>query len=217
MNNVTPPPPPMTVPPLFVIALLPALDVSQNAVVPPNDCVTELPLLIKVAWSAVEELWNCTIPPCPAVCVGGAVTIVAVPAVALFENVSVPKPPAPLTPTTKFWAAAELFVMPMPLMVNANELSVIVNALAPELNTMLFTVIRLERETPVMLDVANVAVSVGELGMVAGIQLAAVFQSPVAGAAFHVALPAKLVPPAASRNSSTSWDHNEGARAETWE
>ena len=36
MSSVTPPPPPMTVPP-FVIALLPALDVSQNAVVPPTD------------------------------------------------------------------------------------------------------------------------------------------------------------------------------------
>ena len=89
-------------------------------------------------------------------------------------------------------------------MVNANALSVIVNALAPALNTMLFTCIRLERERPVMLDVANVAVSVGELGTVAGIQLAAVFQSPVPGAAFHVALPAKLMLAAGSRNSSTT-------------
>ena len=82
-------------------------------------------------------------------------------------------------------------------------MSVIVKALAPALNTMLFTCIRLERERPVMLDVANVAVSVGELGTVAGIQLAAVFQSPVPGAAFHVALPAKLMLAAANRNNST--------------
>jgi len=132
------------------------------------------------------------------------VVTVAVPAVALFWNVSVPKPPTPLTPTAKFWEAAELLVTPTPLIVNANELSVIVNALAPELNTMLFSCIWLERDTPVMLDVTNVAISVGELGMVAGIQLAAVFQSPVAGAAFHVALPAKLVLPATSTNNRTT-------------
>src|SRR5206468_2979259 len=183
---------------------LPALDVSQKAVVPPTDCMAELPLLTNVAWSAVEELWNCTIPPCPPLCVGPAVTTVAVPAVALFANVSVPLPPAPLIPTIKFWSPVELLIMPAPLIVNAKELSVIVNALAPELNTMLFTVIRLEREMPVMLDVANVAVSVGEFGTVPGVQLAAVFQSPVTGAAFHVALPAKLLPAAASKNSCTT-------------
>ena len=54
-----------------------------------------------------------------------------------------------------------------------------------------------------MLDVANVAVSVGELGIVAGVQLAAVFQSPLVGADFHVALPAKLMLAAANRNNST--------------
>src|SRR5436190_5331451 len=194
-NNVTPPPPPMTLPPLLVIALLPAVDVSQNAVLPPTDCVTELPLLIKVAWSAVELLWNCTTAPVPPLCAGAAVVTVAVPAFALFENVSVPWSPFPSTPTTRFWDVAELLIMPTPLMVNANKLSVIVNALAPELNTMLFNCIRLERDTPVMLDLANVAVSVAELGTVAGAQLAAVLQSPVAGAAFHVALPAKLVLP----------------------
>ena len=53
-----------------------------------------------------------------------------------------------------------------------------------------------------MLDVANVAVSVGELGIVAGVQLAAVFQSPLVGADFHVALPAKLML-AANRDNST--------------
>ena len=135
---------------------------------------------------------------------GEAVTKVAVPAVALFENVSVPKPPVPFTPTIKVWVAVELLVKPVPLRVNANALSVIVNELAPELNTMPFSCIWAERETPVMLDVANVAASVAELGTVAGVQLAAVFQSPVEGADFHVALPAKLVLPVASRNSSTT-------------
>src|SRR6266536_6096303 len=40
---------------------------------------------------------------------------------------------------------------------------------------------------------ANVAVSAGPLGTIAGVQLAAVFQSSVAGLAFQVALPAKVL------------------------
>ena len=209
MNNVTPPPPPMTVPPLFVIALSPALDVSQNAVVPPTDCLTELPLLIKVARSyGVVKLHDAALPA--ALCGSGSDQSCGSRPGTVLPNVDVPKPPAPSMPTIKFWVAAELLVTPTPLIVNANELSVIVNALAPELNTMLFTVIRLDRETPVMLDVANVAVSVTELGTVTGVQLAAVPQSPVAGAAFHVALPAKVVLPSASRNNSTSGDKEQG-------
>ena len=66
------------------------------------------------------------------------------------------------------------------------------NALAPALNTMPFASVLSERETPVVLEDANVAVSDGLLGTVRGIQLFAVFQSPVAGLAFHVALPAWL-------------------------
>src|SRR5437660_3777811 len=54
------------------------------------------------------------------------------------------------------------------------------------------------------LEAANVAVSPDELGTVGGVQLAAVFQPPVAGAAFHFALAAKVVPPPASKNSSTT-------------
>src|SRR5204863_7147676 len=72
----------------------------------------------------------------------------------------------------------------------------IVNALAPALNTMpLTSVVALgtERETPVMLEVANVAMSDGPLGGPPAVQFVAVFQSPVAGLANHVALPAKLL------------------------
>jgi len=43
------------------------------------------------------------------------------------------------------------------------------------------------------LERANVAVSAGPLGTVLGVQLAAVFQSSVAGLAFQVALPAKVL------------------------
>ena len=45
----------------------------------------------------------------------------------------------------------------------------------------------------VILEDANVAVSEGPSGMVEGIQLAAWFQSPVAGLIFHVALLAKVL------------------------
>ena len=65
-----------------------------------------------------------------------------------------------------------------------------VKGLAPELNTMLFTSVLAERETDVLLEVANVAVSGGPLGTVVGVQLAAVFQSLELGLVFHVALAA---------------------------
>ena len=59
-----------------------------------------------------------------------------------------------------------------------------------------------ERKTLVVLEVANVAVSDGPLGMVRGIQFAARFQSPVAGLVFHVALFAKVLLAVESSRSS---------------
>jgi hypothetical protein len=56
-----------------------------------------------------------------------------------------------------------------------------------------FTSVLAERETPVVFEAANVAVSDGSLGMVGGVQFAAWFQSPVAGLVFQVALPAKVL------------------------
>src|SRR5450432_720408 len=89
----------------------------------------------------------------------------------------------------------ELFTMPAPLIVSAVGLllglTVIVNALAPGLKTMLLTSVLAERETPVTLETPNVALSAELLGTVAGVQLEAVFQSPVRGLRFHVALPAE--------------------------
>jgi hypothetical protein len=55
------------------------------------------------------------------------------------------------------------------------------NALAPALNRMLLTSVLAEMKTPVVFEAANVAVSDGPLGMVGGVQLAAVFQSPELG------------------------------------
>ena len=82
------------------------------------------------------------------------------------------------------------------------------NALAPGLNTIPFTSVSAERETPVVLDKANVAVSDGPLGTVFGIQFVAVFQSPVAGLACHVALPAKLLLAVESRSSNIATVRN---------
>jgi hypothetical protein len=47
-----------------------------------------------------------------------------------------------------------------------------------------------EIETSVTCEEAKVAVSVDPLGTVAGVQLAAVFESPLLGCRFHIALPA---------------------------
>jgi len=91
--------------------------------------------------------------------------------------------------------------MPAPLRVNVNVgLAVIVNALASALNTMPLTSVLAERDTPVVLEEANVAVSAEPLGGPPAVQLVAVFQSPVAGLAFHVALPAKLLLAVESRS-----------------
>jgi hypothetical protein len=58
---------------------------------------------------------------------------------------------------------------------------------------MLLTSIGAEIETAVLLEVAKVATSEAPLGTVLGVQLVAVFQSLLAGFAFHVALPAWAV------------------------
>ena len=58
-------------------------------------------------------------------------------------------------------------------------------------------------------ETANVAVSNGPLGMVAGVQLLAVFQSLLPGLAFQVALPAKLVCPLINKtDNARSWVGN---------
>ena len=86
--------------------------------------------------------------------------------------------------------------MPAPLMVNVGEVPgafMIVNALAPGLNTMPLTSALNAMKGLLLLEDANVAVSAGPLGTVVSVQLVAVNQSPVAGLAFQVALPAKLL------------------------
>src|SRR5438128_2539451 len=81
--------------------------------------------------------------------------------------------------------------MPTPTMKRRfGEGTVMVNGLAPALKAISLIVMLFESETPVLFETAKVATSDSPLGTVAGVQLAAVFQSPVTGLRFQVALPA---------------------------
>ena len=87
-------------------------------------------------------------------------------------------------------------------------LTVIVKALAPELKTIPSTSVVAERDTPVVFERANVAVSAGPLGTVMGVQFVAVCQSPLPGLRFQVALAAWLA------LSTEQQDRREQAGAE---
>ena len=109
----------------------------------------------------LADRWAVNAPPL----LGLLVKVVRLPAVALFVNAIVPMWPAPSIGPTKFCMIPELFVMPTPLMVNVNVgLAVIVKALAPALNTMPFTSVLAEMETPVVFERANVAVFPDPIG-----------------------------------------------------
>src|ERR1700680_1990922 len=119
---------------------------------------------------------------------------VKLPAVALLLKTILPRPANAPTAVTKCCVTPELFVMPTPLMVKTNAgLAVIVKLLASGLNTIVFTWVLAERETPVQFERANVAVLAAPLGTVAGVQFVAVFQSALPGLRFHVALPPRRV------------------------
>jgi hypothetical protein len=106
---------------------------------------------------------------------------------------------------TNLCAIPELFVIPVPLMVNVRaERAAIVNLLAPALNTMPFTSVSREMETRVIVDTSKVAMSDGPFGGPPAVQFAAVPQDPVAGLANHVALPANVVLLTASRTMNTA-------------
>src|SRR6266568_2006323 len=201
-NSIKPPPAPLTVPPLLVKVPLPAVEVSTKNVPPPLAPLTMPPLLVKAPLSAVALLVNCVKPPfapltvpallmkaplpavdvpknsmkppnAPLTALPMLVKRVKLPAVALFVNAISPAL-LPAKAAIKFCVIPELFVMPTPLMVNVKVAgAVIVKAFSPALDTMALTSVLAERETPVLLEVAKVAVSDGPLGMVAGVQLAA--------------------------------------------
>ena len=106
----------------------------------------------------------------------------------------------------KFCGTAELFTIPGPLIVMFSVV-VIVKALAKGVKMRLATSNLSEREVSVIFELSKVAVSVGPFGTVAGVQLAAMFQSPLVGFRFQVALPAAAVAPVTSisRNGVNLW------------
>lgn len=124
------------------------------------------------------------------------------PALALSVNIITPRLPRSSAAAPKFCMIPELLVIPTPLIVSVNVgLAVMINLLAPGLKTMLLASVLAERKTPVVFEMSNVAVSAGPLGTVFGVQLAAVFQSPLVGSSCQVALPA-TAEPIAKRKSS---------------
>ena len=139
---------------------LPAVEVAPNF---------KPALLVKVALLAVALS--------PKVMSPVLVKCVKLPAVALLRKFIT------VGPETKFWVIPELFVMPTPLMVNEKKGLVIVNALAPGLNTMPLTSVVAEMTGRLILELANVAVFVDPLGGPFAVQLAALFQSVLAGVA----------------------------------
>ena len=186
---VWPTPPLLTAVPLLMKLPLPAIALPLNSVEPPSAVSVEA-LLVKAPLPALEVLSNCVLPPGAPKSVAALLVKVPLPAVALLVKVIIPRLPLPSTAVTNFSVIPELFVMPTPLMVKKNVGlkggTVIVNGLAPALNTMPFTSVKAEMETLVILEVANVPVSAEPLGTMPAVQLAAVFQSPLTGLAFHV-------------------------------
>ena len=95
----------------------------------------------------------------------------------------------------------ELLTMPVPLMVRgAPTPLVMVNIAPPGLKTIELTSVGSLGVIALRCEVAKVAMSAGPFGTVLGIQLAAVFQSPLVGLRFQVALSAKMASSAASES-----------------
>ena len=147
------------------------------------------PSLLKVALLALELPAKAIAPP--------LVNEVKLPAVALFAKTICPEP------GVKFCTIPELLVMPLPLMVTVGAWLMSVNGLAPALNTIPFTSVSAEKNTFFVAENANVAVSVAPLGIVAGVQFAAVFHVPEPGFVFQVALPAKAAVATKNRSITT--------------
>src|SRR6266550_6149581 len=136
-------------------------------------------------------------PPNAAFAEPKTVRTVPSPALAAFRNSIMPLLPLAEGATVRFCVTPELLVIPGPLMVNVTLVengsgsAIMLKLLAPGLNTISATsVISPENLRRVILETANVATSLGPLGTVAGVQLAAVFQSRLVGFILQVALSA---------------------------
>ena len=119
------------------------------------------------------------------------------PALAAFTNSIIPLLKCTDGATIRFCVTPELLVIPGPLIVNVTLVetgsgsAAILKLLAPGLKTIAATSVKLaENVSLVILETSNVAMSVGPLGTVGGVQLTGVFQSPLVGLGFQVALSA---------------------------
>ena len=121
------------------------------------------------------------------------VKMVFTPAEARLENTILPRLLEVFERVTKFWRVPELFTMPVPLIVSVRlpvAGTVMVNALAPGLKTMVFTSTLAERFTDVVLEVAKNAVDAPAVRRKTPPgQFEPVFQSLLPGLESHVALP----------------------------
>ena len=162
LNSMKPPPPVLLMAPSLLNVALLAVEVSLNSVRPPFGPLVAVPLLIKVALPALEVLLNSVMPALPELAPELLVKDVLLPAVELLLNCMIEKVALEVT---KFCVIPELFVMPVPLIVNVSPVfTVMVNALAPELKMISATCVLAEMETPVVLETSNVATSDGPLG-----------------------------------------------------
>lgn len=171
---------------MLMKVLVPALAVPKKRVKPPGLVRFRAPgAFVKVLLPAEARWMKSTCPTLP--WFGLSITKDELaPAEAALLKVAVP-------PTRwKDCVTAELLVIPVPpkfKLVLTGRVSEKALALAPK--TIALTVTGLESETAGVLETSNVAVSRDEFGTVFGVQFVAVFQSPVAGLALHVALPAR--------------------------
>src|SRR5262245_29323618 len=88
------------------------------------------------------------------------------------------------------------------------KVMLIVNPFAPEPNTIPLTSVEDESDRAAALERPKVAVSDGPFGTVCGVQLAAVFQSPLVGLRFQVALPLLACWPTISNRLATRTPRN---------
>ena len=116
---------------------------------------------------------------------------VALPAVAPLSKSNCPAANAIEDVATKFCAACELFITPLPAKLKKPSGQLNVNALEFALKTILSTWMLPDKDILVVLETPKVAMSAGPLGTVAGVQFAEVFQSTESGVVFQVALPAR--------------------------
>ena len=193
-KNMKPPVAPLAVPPKAVNVPLPAVALPTKSMKPSESPLTLPPLAAKAPAPAValslKSMWP---PDAPLTAVLSLIKAVLLPAVAVLKNAMVPLSPLGSAPATKSCVVVELLLMPAPVIANTGAAVVMLKALAPLLNVIPLTSVSAVIEMPVLFEVASVATSEGPFGGPPADQFVAVFQLPVAGLAFQVALPAKAV------------------------